>query len=346
MNTRTAHTTPTVPTALLALATALAAAPPFAAAQPQAPADAPATPQALVDGFEGAFGTHPGHRRGGAKGLCAEGHFLGTAEGQALSSASAFSGRRVPVVARFSVSGGNPKVSDKAKNVRGLALQFSLPGGERWLMANISAPIHSASTPQTMLASLEARRPDPATKKPDPARVKAFNDAHPEAQLQAQWLAKQGVPASYAAVSYWGVHAFKLTNARGQARYAKWVFEPAGGQELLDDEKLKALPDEFLAEELRRRVAAGPVEYRMRLQLAEPGDSLVNPTLMWPEGRKSVTAGRLLITRVEPGPGGACEALVFDPLVLPQGIAPSDDPVLHARSAAYAESAARRLSGR
>ncbi|NML17174.1 catalase family peroxidase [Azohydromonas caseinilytica] len=330
----------------LALATALAALASLAPAQPQAPADSPATPQALVDGFEGAFGKHPGQRRGGAKGLCAEGHFLGAAAGQALSSATAFSGKRIPVVARFSVSGGNPKVSDKARNARGLALQFSLPGGERWLMANISAPMHSASTPEAMLAGLEARRLDPVTKKPDPARVKAFNEAHPEGKAQADWFAQHGVPASYAAVNYWGVHAFRFTDAQGRARYAKWVFEPAAGQELLDDEQLKALPDDFLAEELRRRVAAGPVEYRMRLQLAGPGDSLVNPAVPWPQGRESATVGRLLITRVEPGPGGACEGLVFDPLVLPRGIEASDDPVLRARSAAYAEAAARRLSGR
>lgn len=32
----------------------------------------------------------------------------------------------------------------------------------------------------------------------------------------------------------------------------------------------------------------------------------------------------------------------FDPLVLPDGITPSDDPLLQARSAAYAESFRRR----
>jgi catalase len=316
-----------------------------AAAQPDGPADAPATPQALVDAFESVSGTHPGFRRGGAKGLCAEGHFIGTVDGRALSSASAFSGEPIPVVARFSVTGGNPQVTDKAKTTRGLALQFSLHGGERWQMANISAPVNAVSTPEIMLRSLEARKPDPQTKKPDPANLKAFSEAYPETKAQADWIASHGVPASYAAVNYWGVHAFRFTNAKGQAQYARWVFEPVGGQDLLDEEKLKSMPAEFLADELRHRVAARPAEFQMRLQLAEAGDNLVNPTVMWPESRKTVTVGRLLLDKVESGPGGACDRVVFDPNVLPRGIAPSDDPVLRARSAAYAVSAGRRLAG-
>lgn len=311
-----------------------------------APADGPPLPQALVDGFESVFGLHPGQRRGGAKGLCAEGHFTGTAEGQALSSATAFSGERIPVVARFSLSGGNPRAPDKAKTPRNLALQMTLPGGEAWRLGNISAPVHSAATPQAMLAGFQARRPDPQTGKPDPARLKAHAEAHPEARVQADWLAAHGVPASFATVNYWGVHAFRFVNAKGQAQFAKWVFEPVGGQELLDEEKLKALPDEFLAEELRRRVAAKPVEFQMRLQLAEPGDNLVNPTQTWPDERRTVTVGRLTIDKVEAGPGGACEPLVFDPMVLPRGIEASDDPVLRMRSAAYAVSAGRRLAGK
>ena len=175
-------------------------------------------------------------------------------------------------------------------------------------------------------ASLEARKLDPETKKPDPAKVAAFNNAHPEIKAQTEWFAKHGVPASYAAVNYWGVHAFKFSNAKGQAQYARWVFEPAGGQEVLDDEKLKQLPDHFLADELRRRVAAKPAEFQLRLQLAEPGDNLVNPTVQWPEARKMVTVGRLVIDKVEPGAGGACDPITFNPLVVPKGIEPSDDP--------------------
>jgi catalase len=42
-------------------------------------------------------------------------------------------------------------------------------------------------------------------------------------------------------------------------------------------------------------------------------------------------------------PEGDGHIEVFDPMRLPAGIAPSDDPILHARPRAYSVSAYRRL---
>jgi catalase len=58
--------------------------------------------------------------------------------------------------------------------------------------------------------------------------------------------------------------------------------------------------------------------------------------------RQEATLGTLSVTRAEPQAAGACRDLNFDPLILPTGIAASDDPVLHARSAAYSVSFNRR----
>jgi len=111
----------------------------------------------------------------------------------------------------------------------------------------------------------------------------------------------------------------------------------------LTDDQLKTLPDDFLADELRQRVAAAPVVFAFNLQLAEKGDPLTDPTQAWPNSRKLLPAGKLVIDRVEAGAGGACEAITFNPLVLPRGIKPSADPVLAARAAPYAVSLGRRL---
>ena len=69
-------------------------------------------PEAQVDALEGVAGKQPRSRRSQAKGVCASGYFVGNAAGRELSSASVFSGEKVPLVARFSVAGGNPKASD------------------------------------------------------------------------------------------------------------------------------------------------------------------------------------------------------------------------------------------
>jgi catalase len=33
------------------------------------------------------------------------------------------------------------------------------------------------------------------------------------------------VPASFATVNYWGVHAFAFVNAKGEKQFGKWIFE-------------------------------------------------------------------------------------------------------------------------
>ncbi|MDO9314255.1 MAG: catalase family peroxidase [Burkholderiaceae bacterium] len=301
-------------------------------------------PEAQVNALESVFGKHAGFRRAQAKGLCASGYFVGNTVGRALSSASVFSGDKVPVVARFSVGGGNPQASDKSRSVRGLALQFSLPQGEQWLTANISAPMYFVSRPEQFLPFFSARVPDPATGKPDPINLKLFSELNPETTLQAAYLARTPVPSSYGAANYWGVNAFEFVNARGKSQFARWQFVPEQGALGLTDAELKARPDHFLADELRQRVAAAPVAFDFKLQLAEIGDVLTDPTKVWPDTRTVVPAGKLVIDRVEPDAGGACDRITFNPLVLPKGIKPSADPVLLARAAPYGVSLGRRLS--
>ena len=300
--------------------------------------------EAQVNALEALAGKQPGVRRSQAKGLCASGYFVGNAVGRSLSSAAVFKGDKVPVVARFSVGGGNPKASDKGKTVRGLALQFSIPGGEQWMTANISTPMYFVSKPEQFAPFVQVRTADPATGKPDAEKIKAFSEANPETTLQAAYLAKAPVPASFGSVSYFSTNAFELVSAKGESQFVRWQFAPESGVVGLTDEQLKALPDDFLADDLRKRVAASPVSFDFNLQLAEKDDQLTDPTKLWPDSRKVVPAGKLVIDKVEAGLGGACDKITFSPLVLPKGIKPSADPVLLARPAPYAVSLGRRLT--
>ena len=200
------------------------------------PAAAQVDPSQFLNQFESTFGKYEGFRRSGAKGICAVGEFVGSPEGRAMSISSAFSGKPVPVIVRFSVGGANPKAPDNARSQRNLALQFNLPGGEVWQMGNISAPVFGAATPAQFLGRLESLQPDPATKAADPAKVKAFADANPEVLLQGKYFASLPVPASFGAVNYWGVHAFAFVNAKGDKQWGKWVFEPVGGTQGLGEQ--------------------------------------------------------------------------------------------------------------
>ncbi len=327
----------------VAMATSMLSLSAMAQASAGASAAAPVDPSAFVNQFEATFGKFEGYRRSGAKGICATGEFVGTSEARALSTATAFNGKPVPVVVRFSVGGANPKAPDNAKSQRNLALQFNLPDGEQWLMGNISAPVFGASSPQQFIGLLASRQADPATKMPDPEKVKAFNDANPEVLLLARHLAAQPVPASFGSVNYWGVHGFGFVNASGARQFGKWIFEPVGGLQGLSDDEAKAKGATFLFDDLRQRVKEGKVAFHFNLELAQPGDKIDSATVPLPEGRKKVNLGLLKISAVSEDGGGPCLTINFNPIVLPKGVEASADPMLTARAAPYAISLGRRL---
>ncbi len=301
-------------------------------------------PVALIDAFEKANTKFEGYRRSGAKGVCAVGEFVGSAQARALSTASAFSGNAVPVIARFSVGGANPKAPDDGRSQRNMALQFDLPANEIWQMGNINAPIFGAATPEQFLGRLESLALDPETKKPNPDKIKAFADANPEVLLQGKYFASQPVPASYAKVNYWGVTAFGFVDQAGKKQFGKWMFEPVGGTQSLSDDEAKAKGADFLFDDLRARAKSGTAAFDFNLQLAEPSDKIDSAVTPLPEGRKKVTLGRLTIKSVSPDSTGPCVNITFQPTALPKGIEASSDPMIAARVAPYAVSLGRRLS--
>ena len=324
-------------------AVAVAAAALFVTTYASAQTSAPVSPVTFVDQFEATFGKYEGYRRSGAKGICVAGEFEGSADARALSTSSAFSGKPVPVVVRFSVGGANPKVADNGKSQRNMALQFNLPGNEQWLMGNINAPVFGASSPEQFLGRLTSLQPDPATKAADSAKVKAFTDANPEVLLQGKYFASQPVPASFTAVNYWGVHAYGFVNAKGDKQFGKWIFEPVGGVQGLTDDEAKAKGASFLFDDLRQRVKDGKVAFNFNLELAQPGDKLDSATTPLPDGRKKVGLGVLKITSVSEDGGGPCLTTNYNPMIMPKGVEPSADPMLAARAAPYSVSLGRRL---
>jgi len=318
--------------AALALATGLLAPPPAVAL----------APDEVVDAFEAALGPITTHRPSHPKGICAAGTFQANAEGTRLVAAPVFTGQPIPAIIRLGVAGVNPRASDTARSTRGLSFRLETPQGDIWDTASISAPIFGARTPEMLVAGLLARRPMAGTNQPDPAAVAGFVQANPESTLQGRWLASVTPPASWATTPYWGVNTFRFRGQDGQVRPARWRFEPAAGTERLTEERMRVLGTDFLAAEIRERVARGPVAFDMFLQFPTAGDDLDNPTVAWPEDRPRIAVGRLAITSVEAGAGGPCDGISFLNLDQEPGITFSDDATLHARTAPYAVSLSRR----
>lgn len=309
-------------------------------------ADAAPDAGQVVAAIEGVFGVTPGERRNHTKGTCAAGDFVGTKEAAKLSVSSLFSGKAVPVVARFSLSGGNPKAPDVAKSGRGMALAFQLPKGQLHHITMLNTPMFGAANPQTFFDLMQALQPDPATGKPDPEKLKAFKASHPDNLPQAQYLASNNPPASYASSSYWGIHTFKFIDKKGKTTLVRWQFVPQDGEKRLSDDELKSAGANFLESALIERTGQGPVRWDMMVSIGQPGDAETDPTVLWPAERPRFKAGTLTLRSAAAQKGAPCEAINYDPLVMAPGIQASADPVLLFRSPAYAVSFGKRLSER
>jgi catalase len=326
----------------------LASAASFVAVLPPAvrAADAEVTAPKMIEAFEGTFGAHAGQRRNHIKGTCASGEFVGTSDAAALSRSPLFSGKTIPVVARFSLGGGNPDVPDAAPAPRGMALELRLPGGGLQHITMIDLPIFGAMSPASFRDAIVAARPDPKTGKPDPEKLKAYAASHPDAKALSQYTSRHAPTANYYQTTYFSIHTFRFVDAKSVEHMVKWRFVPRDGTKEMTAAELKAAPRDFLEKNLIERTRKGPAIWDMIVYIGEPGDPTDNPTLAWPETRRHFTAGTLTIKQAAPQQKGtACEPINFDPLIMADGIAPTNDPILLFRSPAYAVSFGKRLSG-
>jgi catalase len=300
------------------------------------------TPDRMIDGFEEVAGLHPGFRRNHAKGVCVAGFFESNGEGARLSKAEVFRAVRVPVVGRFALAGPRPYLPDSPTNVRSMALSFRPYGDEEWRTGMNDIPVFPVNTAEAFYAQLLASKPDPATGKPDPAKMKAFFADHPEAARALDIIKSKPFSSGFANASYNSLNAFRLINAEGASTPVRWSmaatepFEPAAPAQPAETDKT-ALFDALIA-----RIERAPLQWHLVVTIGQKGDPTNDPTIPWPEDREHVDVGTLTIDHIEAEAPGNCRDINFDPLVLPPGIAPSDDPLLSARSAAYSESFTRR----
>jgi catalase len=299
----------------------------------------------IVTALRTLAGPHPGFRPAHAKGLLCEGTFRASAEAARLTRAAHLQGQPVAARVRFSNGSGDPDVHDGLPNNRALAVKFALAaGGTADVLAN-TVDGFPVRTPEEFLAFLQTQLPDPVTGKADETRLPRYLEGHPEARAFVERLTKKPVPASYATASYHSAVAFRFTAADGSSRFVRYHWLPEAGESYLAPDDAGRLAPNFLREEFAGRLEAGPVTFRLTVQVAAPDDPTDDPTALWPADRPVVELGRLEIRSISPTGAADERHLVFDPANLTDGIELSGDPILLARSPAYSISYDRRSRG-
>ena len=295
----------------------------------------------LIEQFNAIFGLHPGFRPAHAKGVLLTGKFIPSSEAASLTRAPHLSRESTPVTVRFSNSTGIPVIPDNDPNANphGVAIRFHLADHVHTDIIGHSTDGFPTRTGQEFLEFLRAAAAsDPS--KPSPSQVEVFLGSHPAALAFVQ--TPKPSPSSFAREAYFGVTAFRFLNKDGVARYGRYRITPEAGIEHLDAPAAKGKDANYLFDELTSRIAAGPVRFRIQIQIADQGDTVDDATIHWPEDRALIDFGEIVLTAEVPDNQLQQQRIIFDPIPRVDGIEASDDPLLELRAAIYLMSGRRR----
>jgi catalase len=318
------------------IVTLLLAAPAAAGAQTKSLPEQIADAMVQLNG-----GIHEGFRFAHAKGLVLTGTFTPAPSARTISRAAHLTGGPVPVTVRLSDGTGLPEVSDAnpATSPRGMAIRFTLPKGA---YTDIVANSHNGffvGTGEDFLAFLKAIAATTPSS-PHPSPLDQFLGTHPRALKVLK--DSQALPKSFATLAYFGNNAFVFVDSAGTKRAGRYQIRPTAGIAHLDSVAAAKAGANYMFEDLRRRIARGPVTYTLAVQLANPGDPTNDGSIVWPDDRKRVTLGTIKLTAIAPDNEALQRSLAFSPIFLTDGIQLSDDPFPSLRAAVYALSVQHR----
>jgi catalase len=304
----------------------------------------PASPESVIAVMERYTGTQAGYRRAHARGLVVHGRFQATPEAAKLSRAEHLQGASIPCLVRLSNAAGNPHAPDqqsvKESAVFGLGVRFQLPSGgaASWAAATIPAfPARSSDEFVALTTNLHRGK----NGKPNPFRALFHLLTHRHILPVVKVLTRRRPVGSFAVESYDGVHTYYFVSAAGERKPFRYRWVPRLPLVTLTPAEVKGRGPHHLLDELRARLAKGPVVWDLVARFPEPGDPLDDATAIWPASRPTAILGSLTLERLHEDQR-AVEGMVFDPTGVVPGLELSDDPLLKLRAQVYGLSYDRR----
>jgi catalase len=299
----------------------------------------------MIQAFDTLFGLHPGFRPVHAKGTLLTGTFTPSAEGAALTRAPHVTRASTPVTVRLSNFTGLPLIPDNDPNAnpRGMGIRFHLAEHSHTDIVAHSADGFPARTGQEFIDFINALAASDLAAPSNPAHpkpIEVFLGSHPAALAFVQM--PMPAPSSFARENFFGLTALEFINQDGARQFGRYRIVPEAGAEHLDAETTKAKGADFLFEELKTRLASGPIGFRVMVQLANVGDVVDDTTIQWPADRMVVELGRISLTAAVADDAKEQKQIIFDPIPRVDGIEPSEDPLLEFRAAVYLISGRRR----
>ena len=269
-------------------------------------------------------------------------------------------GARTPVFVRFSTVGGSRGSADTVRDVRGFAVKFYTGEGNFDLVGN-NMPVFFIQDGVKFPDFVHAVKPEPHNEIPQASSAHDtlwdFVQLQPETMHMMLWLmSDRAIPRSYRMMQGFGVHTFRLVDARGRATFVKFHWIPRlGVHSLVWDEaqQIAGADPDFNRRDLWDSIEAGHFpEWELGVQLIPEGEEhalgvdLLDPTKLIPEEQVPVRiVGRMVLDRNPDSFFAETEQAAFHLGNLVPGIDVSEDPLLQARLFSYLDTQLIRLGG-
>ncbi|QWT16664.1 catalase [Sphingobium xenophagum] len=294
-----------------------------------------------------------------ARGTGAHGVFEATDDISDLSKAAVFTkGEKTEVFVRFSTVAGGAGSVDTPRDVRGFAVKFYTREGN-WDLVGNNIPVFfiqdALKFPDLVHAvKMEADRGYPQA---GSAHDTFWDWASlmPETTHMLMWaMSDRTLPRSFRTMEGFGVHTFKLVNAKGKASFVKFHWKPRLGiQSTIWDEalKLQAADNDYQRRDLFEAIHTGNFpQWDLGIQVfdqafaeAQPYDVLDATKLIPEEDVPIRLIGTLTLNRNVDNFFAETEQVAFLPSNVPPGIDFSNDPLLQGRLFSYLDTQNSRL---
>jgi catalase len=272
----------------------------------------------------------------------------------------AAAGKITPVFVRFSTVAGERGSVDTARDVRGFAVKFYTDEGN-WDLVGNNIPVFFIQDAMKFPDLVHAVKPEPHHAIPQAASAHDtfwdFVSLMPESTHMLMWvMSDRAIPRSFRMMQGFGVHTFRLVNAKGESSFVKFHWKPKlGTHSLVWDEavKIAGADADYHRRDLWEAIEAGEYpEWELGLQIFTEAQAesfsfdVLDSTKLIPEELVPlVPVGRLVLNRNPDNFFAETEQVAFCTAHVVPGIDFSNDPLLAGRIHSYVDTQITRLGG-
>jgi catalase len=267
-------------------------------------------------------------------------------------------GERTPVFARISTVAGGSGSVDLPRDVRGFAVKFYTREGNFDLVGN-NIPVFFIQDAIKFPDLIHAVKMEPDRGFPQAASAHDtfwdFISLTPESTHMILWaMSDRAIPRSLRMIEGFGIHTFRLVDAKGASTFVKFHWRPKLGlQSVLWDEavKINGADNDFHRRDMWDAISAGSFpEWDLCLQLFTEEQAngfefdVLDPTKLVPEELVPLKkVGRMVLDRMPDNFFAETEQVAFCPANIVPGIDFSNDPLLQGRLFSYLDTQLSRL---